>query len=195
MKSQVTTKRGDAGITTALSGDPLPKSHPVMECVGNLDELRACTARVIVHMAEAAPEDYATVAATLNWIQHIYFLMGSACSDPLGKHIEYRRRNLMPLDVQRLEDDQQRLEERTPLPHAFILRATNVLSAEADVACTVARRFERSLVRLKEHCPDFDAVEMLRFVNRLSDFLYILARFLEHDNHLPVDYAVVDFAQ
>jgi len=192
MKSQVTTKQGDAGNTVALSGDSWPKSHIIIECVGAVDELRAYTALARVHLLEQKPDGYEAMAGTLLWLLHVYFLVGSACSDPRNKHPERRKGDVGPKELARLEQEQQRLEAATPLPHAFIVSAATPLAAHVDVACVAARRLERNLVRLKETVPEFDASNLLAFINRLSDFLYILARHLEGPRHLAVDYDVLD---
>ena len=112
MRSQVTTKQGDKGETTALSGDAYPKSHPIMECVGTLDELRAHTALVRLRLLEEKPKDCDRLADFLLWLLHAYFLIGPACSDPLRKHPEYRERDIVPGDLEKLEAEQRWLEER-----------------------------------------------------------------------------------
>jgi cob(I)alamin adenosyltransferase len=163
-----------------------------MECVGSVDELRAQTALVRLRILDERPEDCDRLADFLLWLLHVYFLIGSACSDPLNKHPEFRKRDLKPGDLAKLEAEQQWLEEQTPLPRSFIVSASNTLSGQADVACTVVRRLERNLVRLQEHVPEFEAADLLMFVNRLSDFLFMLARKLEHPTHMTVDYNVLD---
>ncbi len=190
MKSQVTTKGGDAGQTSSLSGDRLPKSHVLFECVGTLDELRAHTALALRVVDDTSARDHVAVADFLNWILHVYFLMGTELSDPLSLHPEYRQGRLGPVHLARLEAEQARLEEQTPLPPKFIVAASNLAAAQVDVACTVARRLERATVRLAELYPEFDAKDILAFQNRLSDSLYILARYLENGVHLTVDYTV-----
>ncbi len=192
MRSQVTTKRGDDGSATALSGDSMSKSHPIMECVGTLDELRAHTAMARLHIMEDKPPYYDRLVDSLLWLLHTYLLVGSACSDPANKHPEFRKRNIGLDDVARLEREQEWLEELTPLPQEFVISATNVVSAEVDIACTVARRFERELVRLKEAVPEFAAEDVLVFVNRRSDLLYMLDRRLEHPTHETVRYEALD---
>jgi cob(I)alamin adenosyltransferase len=191
MKSQVTTKRGDAGATTAISGDAYPKSHIIMECVGTLDELRAHTALARLRIIEERPGNSEHLAEFLLRLLHTYFLIGSACSDPANKHPEYRKRDLNAKDLEWLEAEQQRIEERTPLPHAFIVSAGTTLAAQVDVACTVCRRLERNIVRLKEEVPEFQADDVFKFLNRLSDVLYMLARSLEHPHHQTVDYTLL----
>lgn len=192
MDSQVTTKRGDGGETTALSGDSIPKSHPIAECVGALDELRAQTALARLRIIEEKPRCYDRAADFLLWLLHAYFPIGSACSDPSNKHPEYHKRRIGPGDLAKLEAEQHWLEAQTPLPRAFVVSASCTASAHVDVACSVARRLERNMVRLRESVPEFASADLFAFVNRLSDFLFILARMIEHPEHETVRYELLD---
>ncbi len=191
MKSQVTTKRGDGGETITLGGEKLPKSHPIVECTGCLDESRAFTALVRLHLIEAQPKEHKHWADFLLWLLHVHFLIGTACNDPSNHHPEFRRGDLGQEHMQRLEKEQERLELAVKLPRQFIVSAATPLAAEVDVLATVVRRLERALVRLKEAVPEFEAKAILAFVNRLSDTLYLLARFLEDGDHQTVDYSVL----
>ncbi|NIA15608.1 MAG: hypothetical protein GWP08_16215 [Nitrospiraceae bacterium] len=191
MGSQVTTKRGDDGTTTSLGGDTVPKSHGIMEAVGAVDELRSQTALAWRRIVEESPEHASGLDEFLPWLLHVYFLIGTECSDPLRKHPEYRQDVLTQREIDRLEAEQAKLEADTPLPSSFIVSASNSLAAQVDVACAVARHAERAIVRLKEATPEFASKEILAFMNRLSDYLYMLARNLEHGNHLAVDYDVL----
>lgn len=186
MKSQVTTKRGDSGETTALNGEDYPKDHPVMVCTGTVDELRAHTALARLMLLERLPKESAS-ADFLLWVTHTYFLIGTACSDPAGKLASVRGPGVAEAHVEKLEAEQARLEKKLELPRAFIVSAANPVSAQVDVACTVARRLERCLVTLRREVPEFQQPALFRFVNRLSDYLFILARHLEGGEHQPVD--------
>ena len=188
MKSRLTTGRGDGGETTALSGDSLSKGHGAIECVGALDEVRAHTALLRLLLVEDDAAKHGGTAEFLLWLLHVYFVLGTECSDPARKHPEYRKAELTQGHLDRLEGEQLRIEAEVSLPEGFVVGATCRLSAEADLTCTVARRFERSLVRLSEATPEFEAGLFLAFVNRLSDYLFILARQLEQGRHLAVDY-------
>jgi cob(I)alamin adenosyltransferase len=192
MKSQVTTKRGDRGETSTLGGDSVSKSHPIIECTGSVDELRAYTALVRLHVLAHKPEHHESIAEFLLWLLHVTFVLGSQCSDPKNRRPEWRKVDLSQRHLDRLEAEQARYEEAAKLPRQFIVSATNVLAAEVDVLTTVARRLERNIVRLKEAEPGFDAAQIVAFVNRLSDTLYMLARFLEHGHHQTVDYTTVE---
>ncbi len=189
--SQVTTRNGDSGTTRTLAGDVLAKSHAVLECTGWVDSLRAQTAYIRLLILEKKSRDHAEVADFLLWLLHVYFLMGSAVNDPLNKHPEYRKGEIGPEHLERLEAEQRRLEKLIRLPKSFIVSASNLVSAQTDVTATVARTLERNLVRLQEAIPGFEAAAMLSFCNRLSDYLYILARYLEEGHHLVVDYDIV----
>jgi cob(I)alamin adenosyltransferase len=190
MDSYVTTRRGDLGETTALSGQSLPKGHIVVECTGCVDELRAQTALLRLQILERDPDS--RHAPFLLWLLHTYFPIGSACSDPANQHPEYHPRRIGPPHLARLEAEQESLESALTMPRKFIASAATPLAALADVTCTAARRLERNLVRLREAEPAFDAEHILRFVNRLSDYLYILARTLDGDHHISVDYTMLD---
>ena len=191
MKSQITTKRGDGGESTALSGDDYSKGHVLMECVGTVDELRAHLALTRLLVLEERPEGHEATADMLRWLLHACFAIGASCSDPLNRRPQFHDTAIGPKHIQRLEIDQARIEEQVTLPRAFVVSASSRVSAQLDVTCTVARRFERTVVRLKEHFPDFDAADILVFVNRLSDYLFMLARHMDGGRFDTVDYGLL----
>ena len=188
MRSQVTTKRGDKGRTVTISGEELSKSHPVIQCCGDLDALRAHTALCRLLILETDRDDANDLADSLFWLLHVYFLIGTECNDPKAKHPEYRKGQVSPEHLAKLEVDQEKLEGLVTLPKAFIVAASNTAAAQLDIVCTQARALERSVVVLKEAIPEFRADDILAFLNRLSDYFYLLARRLEDGDHLTVDY-------
>jgi len=189
MGSRVTTKNGDSGTTRTLAGDIVSKGHVVLECTGRVDTLRAHTALVRAMLLERQPEDHAALADFLFWLLHVYFLIGTEVNDPECVHPEYRVETLGQKHLAVLEAEQARLEAALCLPRAFIVSASSVLAAQIDVTVTIARDLEREVVRLKAALPHFQADDILAFVNRVSDYLYVLARYVEAGNHIPVDYA------
>lgn len=189
MKSRVTTKQGDAGKTRTLGGDVVSKSDAVIACCGAVDELRAQIALLRCEAREATTKD---IEEELTWLLHICFVMGTLCSDPENKHPEYRRGVIDEAALARLEGVQSRMESALNLPRAFIVGAANRPAAQADVTATVTRRLERSLVAMSESVAQFECVTLLAFVNRLSDFFFIFARFLEGGKHEAVNYAVLE---
>lgn len=191
-KSLVTTKQGDNGTTRTLGGEILPKCHPVIECCGWVDTLRAQTALLRVKLIEEQPEEYEELGEFLLWLLHCYFLIGTACNDPWNRHPKQRKGEIGPDHLKKIEAEQAKLEKALKLPKAFIVCASNVLSAHVDVTVTTARTLERHIVRLKEAMPEFRQGHLFAFVNRLSDFLYVLARYLEEGQHQPVDYSILE---
>lgn len=191
MKSQVTTKQGDKGQTRALDGEVYSKGHIIVECMGALDELRAHLALSRLLALERKPEKCEAVAEFLTWLLHTCFVLGATCADPKNRRPERHPMAIGPREVERIEHEQAELEKTVRLPQAFILSASNLLAAQVDLACTIARRFERNLVRLTEQFPELEAAHLLVFANRLSDYLFILARHLDAGNYETVDYSAL----
>lgn len=192
MRSRVTTRKGDEGMSRALDGEVYAKSHPLMEAVGAVDELRAQTAMLRQLILTGDRPEKEALGAFLLWLLHTYFLIGTECSDPTRRKPEYRVAELEAKHLKKLEQEQLRLEKRIDFAKAFIAGAATVPAAQADLVCTAVRRLERSLIRLKEAVPLFDAERLLPFVNRLSDYFFVLARDLEDGRHIPVDYGLLE---
>jgi len=191
-RSQVTTKKGDQGTTVTIAGVELPKSHAILECCGQVDALRAYTAICRLEILASGRTDAERSAEFLRWVLHIYFLIGSQCNDPEDRKREYRKMDVSPEHLARLETFQAGLERETRLPRQFIVSASNTLAARLDYACTLVRHAERSAVRLKEAVPAFKSEHILAFLNRLSDTLFMLARQLDGENYLTVDYGAIE---
>ena len=192
MKSRVTTKNGDAGTTRTLGGDVVSKGDIVIECTGHLDTLRAHTARVRLQVIAASGDSEETLSGSLFWLLHVFFLLGTQINDPENKHPEYRKEEVSEKHLARLEAAQEALEAGLKFPTAFIITASSVLAAEVDVLATVARDLERSLVRLQASVPGFAGVQVLAFINRMSDYFFVVARYLEKGDHRVVDYGVLE---
>ena len=192
MKPRITTGKGDKGKTTALSGDTYSKGHIVMECVGALDELRARMALARLLLLKTPTHEATEAASFMLWLLHACVVLGSSCSDPLNRRPDRHPVRLGTAHVKRLEDELAALESRTALPPAFVLSGSGVATAQIDLACTQARLAERVCVRLKEHFVDFDAADILVFLNRLSDYLFLLARHLDAGDCELVDYSTIE---
>jgi cob(I)alamin adenosyltransferase len=192
MKSHVTTKGGDHGESSTLGGERVKKSHVIMEAVGTLDETRAHLALLRTGILASGNEAWQQDAEFLYWLLHICFPIGTELSDPTARHPEYRKVELLPAHLDRLETEQARVESRLSLPQSFIVCAGTPLAAQADLAATVARRLERAVVRLAEEAPRLTEGPLLPFLNRLNDYLFVLGRQLEEGKHLPVRYDVLE---
>ncbi|MBP7569380.1 MAG: cob(I)yrinic acid a,c-diamide adenosyltransferase [Acidobacteria bacterium] len=165
---KIYTRTGDAGETALFDGRRVPKSDLRVEAYGDVDELNAVVGLVL---AEGLDED---LAAMLRAVQRDLFALGGRLADPAGKIAgRVGKVAIGDPDIARLEEWIDALEmELIPLRH-FILPGGTRAASLLHVCRTVCRRAERRVVQLGS-----EAVEpaLLAYLNRLSDFLFVLAR-------------------
>jgi cob(I)alamin adenosyltransferase len=161
--SKIVTRTGDAGTTGLGNGARVAKDSARIEAIGAVDELNSTLG---VLLAEALP---AEVETGLLDIQHDLFDLGGELSIPGHAAVT-------DAQVQRLEDAVERFNADLGPLKEFILPGGSRPAALAHVARTVCRRAERALVHLAQNEAVSDAAR--RYVNRLSDLLFVLARSL-----------------
>lgn len=161
--SKIYTRTGDDGSTGLGDGTRVSKDSARVAAYGTVDELNSCIGMVI---AEAPPED---IAATLTEIQHELFDLGGELCIPGSEMIA-------EADITRLEQRLDALNEALPPLKDFILPGGGRAAAACHLARTVARRAEREVVTLARH--DAVRAEAIRYLNRLSDLLFVIARVL-----------------
>ena len=122
---------------------------------------------------------------------HCCFALGAQISG-LSASADSSVPGIRATHLQQLKEEQDRLEQALTLPPAFIATATNETAALADQTATAARTLERRMVACQSAVPLFADPLALAFVNRFSDYLFILARHLEKGNHETVDYTLLD---
>ena len=167
--SKVVTRTGDDGTTGLATGRRVPKDHPRMQAIGDIDELNACIGLL---RAQPLPKG---VDAVLERIQHELFDLGGELS--MDDRALLARDRVTALELQ-IEDWNAALP---PLEN-FVLPAGGMAVASAHLARAVCRRAERSLVRLSHEEVVFDT--SLRYLNRLSDLLFVLARLIAREAEL-----------
>ena len=165
--SAITTRTGDSGTTGLGDGSRCSKAAPRVDAMGEVDELNA---HLGLLLCEPVPEE---LRGLLLRVQQDLFNLGGELAVP----------GMSLLDQAALERlDQAIAAHNAALPplREFILPGGSRAAAQAHVCRTVARRAERSLVRLREHEPDgAEGLALaLRLLNRLSDLLFVLARLL-----------------
>lgn len=173
----IVTKQGDKGRTSLLSGDEVSKADARLEAQGALDELVAC-----LGAARSWIED-ATLAKEVRDLQIDLFRFGAEISAARG---EIETQKTSEVHVSSVEKRIRALEERVALPRHFVIPGAHRASAALDHARAVARRFERRLVGLAEG-GGYDNPHGLAFANRLSDYLFMLARAVEHASGVSSD--------
>jgi cob(I)alamin adenosyltransferase len=170
------TRTGDTGETSLFDGTRVKKDDARVEAYGDVDELNAW-----IGVARAA-DATGTVDAVLAEVQRDIFALGAQIADPRDKLApRVTKAVLADADVSRLERHIDRLEAELPPLRRFILAGGTQAAAALHVARTVCRRAERRMVALH---PASEAV-LLRYVNRLSDLLFVLARVVNHRMGVP----------
>ena len=173
---KIYTRTGDDGETSLFGGTRVPKHDPRVDAYGEVDELNAWLG--LVRASRLDPD----LDEPLVRIQRDLFALGAQLADPSDAvAARVTKAVLGDADVERLEALIDRLEgELAPL-RRFILAGGTPAGAALHVARTVCRRAERRMTAL---APPVDA-SLLRYVNRLSDLLFVLARVVNHRGGVP----------
>lgn len=172
-KSLVYTKTGDKGMTSLVGGTRVPKTHIRLEAYGTVDELNAHIGLLITYLPEGTEREF------LQNIQHRLFRVGSYLATDRDKTKLSGASILSGEDVEGMEREIDRMENDLQPLRAFILPGGSRGAAVAHVCRTICRRAERRILVLSEQ---FEiAPELLAYVNRLSDYLFVLSRKINHD--------------
>jgi len=165
----ITTKKGDGGFSSLYSGERALKSEAKFEALGTLDELNSWLG--VVKLKLDADRDRLEVET----IQKNIFKIASNVATSDDSELRQNLILLMKSDLEALEAFEERLFEEVAMPTTFIIPGVTEDAALIDVARTVCRRAERRLVALLSGGLSRIALDV-KYVNRLSDVLYVLAR-------------------
>ena len=168
---KIYTKKGDGGETALFGGQKVRKSSLRIESYGTVDELNSVLGMAISHPLTARTKEL------IEELQHQLFILGSDLATPMSKKLPIDR--ISQKHVTFLEETIDDLDEYlTPLKH-FILPGGSMTGSILHFARTVCRRAERLTVDLSQQ--EEISPTVLQYLNRLSDFLFILARFENHN--------------
>ncbi|HBL31731.1 MAG TPA: cob(I)yrinic acid a,c-diamide adenosyltransferase [Acidobacteria bacterium] len=174
---KVYTRAGDQGETSLVGGLRVPKDALRIESYGTVDELQAFLGVLRATLAEADrhPETCRAGVAALHRVQQDLFDLGSTLATP-PEHLDRVKNPITAERVTWLEESMDAWNETLQPLRSFVLSGGGRFSAASHVARTVCRRCERVVLRLarEEAVPE----EVLRYLNRLSDFLFVLGRHL-----------------
>lgn len=171
MAFRIYTKTGDKGETALFGGRRVPKSHLRVEAYGTVDELNA-----FIGLLRDSAEDQLT-GNFLGHIQHRLFSVGAHLASDPDKAIAAP--DLEPGDILLLEQAMDEMDTRLPELKNFILPGGHPVVSLCHICRTVCRRAERAVVALHYHEPVDERV--LQYLNRLSDYFFMLARQLAQD--------------
>jgi cob(I)alamin adenosyltransferase len=166
-KSIIYTKTGDGGTTSLVGGKRVPKDDIRIEAYGTTDELNACIGLLLAE--EGLGEE---ISSFLTFIQNVMFTVGAYLANDPEKPL--MQQSISGDCIRRIESEIDRMDGILPPLRAFVLPGGCRTGALAHVCRTICRRAEREIYRLHRQSPLEDNV--LVFINRLSDYFFVLAR-------------------
>ncbi|MGB3833176.1 MAG: cob(I)yrinic acid a,c-diamide adenosyltransferase [Mesorhizobium sp.] len=171
--NKIYTRTGDDGTTGLGSGERRLKSDLRIEAYGTVDEANACIGIARTHTAGT----HAAVDAMLARIQNDLFDLGADLAVPdTGKKLDYEPLRITAGQVLRLEQDIDLLNKDLQPLRSFVLNGGSPAAAALHLARTVARRAERVMVALAQDPAESVNPEGVKYVNRVSDLLFVAAR-------------------
>ncbi len=165
-KSNVYTRTGDSGTTSLVSGTRVEKCDPRIDAYGTIDELNSVLGLVLSFDGQTSPE----ASEIVRFIQHRLFSLGAYLADDRQLDACYVTAD----DIARIEAAIDLIDSQLPTLRNFLLPAGCNAAAAAHMARTVARRAERLMVALSKSVDV--KPEALKFVNRISDLMFVIAR-------------------
>ncbi|MDI9603707.1 MAG: cob(I)yrinic acid a,c-diamide adenosyltransferase [Bacteroidota bacterium] len=168
-KSRLYTKTGDKGMTALVGGTRVPKTHLRLEAYGTVDELNCYVGWLREEVQEAEHQVF------LQFIQNELFMVGSYLATETEKGEPKRVGTITGKEIERVEREIDRIDHILPKLSRFVLPGGSEAAARAHICRAVARRAERNTHRVAEEYPVEQ--EVLTFLNRLSDYFFVFARF------------------
>ena len=169
--AKVTTGTGDTGYTGLLGEQRVPKYDPRPDTFGTVDEATSA-----LGLARALSSNTEVKQIIYQVQQELYLLMGELATPP--ENYEKMGLRMTIEHVQRLEQVEESLKQEVEIPNKFIIPGDSLDGAALDLARTIIRRAERMAVKLL-HDGVIQNGEVVRYLNRLSDLIFILARYIE----------------
>ena len=175
MSSKIYTKTGDGGSTSLIGGTKVPKNHIRINAYGTIDELNSFIGWLIVQLSDMHQREL------LREIQDRLFTIGSSLACDPKKEIAMQIPDLHESDIQLLEKEIDSMNGELPEMKSFILPGGSNTVSIAHICRTICRRAERIIVELNGSEP-LNQPLIVKYLNRLSDFLFVLARYIGHSN-------------
>lgn len=171
MSSKIYTKTGDQGTTSLIGGTKVPKNDIRIETYGTVDELNSWIGMINDQLTDEF------LSAELKEIQDRLFTIGAELATDTEKDSKMKLPDLIKSDVDFLENRIDVMTDKLPLMKSFILPGGHVTVSSIHIARCVCRRAERLAVNMQQH-EFFVDVQVIQYLNRLSDYLFTLARFV-----------------
>ena len=173
MSMKIYTKTGDKGKTSLIGGTKVYKSNLRIESYGTIDELNSFVGLCLDHLKSH------NIPNVLAEIQDRLFTIGSALACDPEKETKLKIPDLHEADVVLLEKEIDRMNEVLPAMKSFILPGGHLAVSSLHIARTVCRRAERCCIKMQKKEMEVEDL-VIKYLNRLSDYLFVLARFAAH---------------
>ena len=170
--NRIYTKGGDGGETSLGAGGRVSKTDPRVEAYGTVDEANAFVGLAAVEAARAGHP----MAELLRSVQHDLFDAGADLCVPIGAERDGGALRVTAGQTERLERELDTANAPLAPLTSFVLPGGTALAVSLHAARTVVRRAERRVVALRQAAPDATNAEVVRYLNRLSDLLFVLGR-------------------
>jgi cob(I)alamin adenosyltransferase len=181
--NKIYTRTGDDGTTGLGTGERRLKSDTRVDAYGAIDEANACIGLARLHTGETHLE----LDAMLGRIQNDLFDLGADLATPdTGKDPGYEPLRIVASQVKRVEEDIDLLNKNLQPLRSFVLPGGSPASATLHLARTVSRRAERIMVELAQNPAEHINREGLKYINRVSDFLFVAARVVNDNGNADV---------
>lgn len=181
--NKIYTRTGDDGTTGLGSGARRLKCDLRVEAYGTVDEANACVGLARVHTGA----DHSELDEILGRIQNDLFDLGADLSTPdTGEKLDYEPLRIVPSQVQRLEQDIDRLNKNLSPLRSFVLNGGTPAAAALHLARAVTRRAERLVVALAQQPGEHVNPEATKYLNRASDLLFVAARVVNDNGRADV---------
>ena len=179
---RIVTKTGDAGSTSIRPNDRISKNNPVIHFLGDLDELNSFLGNLKAEMFNQCKNnpEFKKIIDVIKKIQNHIFDTGGSISSLNTNYINKQ-------GLQDIEEWIKKLNKKLPPLEEFVLPGNSILGAKAHLARTCCRRTERSVVNLIESEDLYQELCLeliLPYLNRLSDFLFVVGRFCDKTQDL-----------
>lgn len=173
MSDKIYTKTGDKGKTSLIGGTKVYKSDLRIEAYGTVDELNSFIGLCLDHLRSY------NLHNVLAEVQDRLFTIGSALACDPEKETKLKIPDLHEGDVELLEKEIDKMNEVLPMMKSFILPGGHVAVSTLHITRTVCRRTERCCVKMIRKEMEVEDL-IIKYLNRLSDYLFVLARFAAH---------------
>ena len=168
-KSTIYTKTGDKGKTSLVGGSRVDKTHIRLDAYGTVDELNSFVGLLVCGLMDTELKNF------LLYIQNKLFVVGSYLATEADANTEKSAVIITESDIDALETMMDKMDAELPKLTRFILPGGSESAARAHICRTVCRRAERNVYRVADEYPIHEMI--LIFLNRLSDFFFLTARF------------------